>query len=121
MNCKSCGRPIEESAELAEGVFEGMHWLCFHLAFEHPGDPDKRCLDPSCHLRRKDADVQLGMARSLHEEESRATELLRGKVVRHIRRFRNKELLVEFTDGSRLFVDHSRDELELSITTEGGS
>ncbi|EGG92890.1 hypothetical protein IMCC1989_2280 [gamma proteobacterium IMCC1989] len=29
-------------------VFEKMHWLCFHLEFEHEGDPDKACDDPSC-------------------------------------------------------------------------
>jgi hypothetical protein len=29
-------------------VFEQMHWLCFHLEFEHPGDPDLPCTDPSC-------------------------------------------------------------------------
>ena len=27
-----------------------MHWLCFHLEFEHPGDPDVACSDPSCHV-----------------------------------------------------------------------
>jgi hypothetical protein len=25
-----------------------MHWLCFHLEFEHDGDPDVACADPSC-------------------------------------------------------------------------
>ena len=29
-------------------VFERMHWLCFHLEFEHNGDPDAPCHDPSC-------------------------------------------------------------------------
>ena len=29
-------------------VFERMHWLCFHLEFEHAGDPDAPCGDPSC-------------------------------------------------------------------------
>jgi hypothetical protein len=29
-------------------VFEKMHWLCFHLEFEHKGDPDAPCSDPSC-------------------------------------------------------------------------
>lgn len=32
----------------AYDVFEGMHWLCFHLEFEHGGDPDKACADPAC-------------------------------------------------------------------------
>jgi hypothetical protein len=29
-----------------------MHWLCFHLEFEHQGDPDSPCADPSCPWRR---------------------------------------------------------------------
>ena len=29
-------------------LFEQMHWLCFHLEFEHEGDPDMACGDPSC-------------------------------------------------------------------------
>jgi hypothetical protein len=35
-------------------VFERMHWLCFHIMFEHDGDPDEPCEDPSCprlHIR----------------------------------------------------------------------
>ena len=32
-------------------VFEQMHWLCFHIMFEHFGDPDEPCEDPSCPWR----------------------------------------------------------------------
>jgi hypothetical protein len=52
----------------------------------------------------------------LCEEELRATQLLGGKTVARIRRHRPTELLVEFTDGTRLFVDVAGDVLELSIT-----
>lgn len=45
--CVRCGKPVEENADQYE-VFEKMHWLCFHLEFEHEGDPDKACGDPSC-------------------------------------------------------------------------
>lgn len=45
--CVRCGRPVAANAELYE-VFERMHWLCFHLEFEHAGDPDVACGDPSC-------------------------------------------------------------------------
>jgi hypothetical protein len=38
--------------DLAAELFEGMHWLCFHLEFEHPGDPDAPCTDPTCHVIR---------------------------------------------------------------------
>jgi hypothetical protein len=42
--CRRCGLRIEFNAETAD-VFEGMHWLCFHLEFEHDADPDVRCSD----------------------------------------------------------------------------
>ncbi len=29
-------------------VFERMHWICFHLEFEHDSDPDVPCDDPTC-------------------------------------------------------------------------
>jgi len=28
-----------------------MHWLCFHLEFEHSTDPDEACEDASCPWR----------------------------------------------------------------------
>ena len=46
--CPRCGRPIEVNRDLADELFEGMHWLCFHLEFEHPGDPDAPCAAPGC-------------------------------------------------------------------------
>lgn len=45
--CKRCGRPVIRSKDSYD-VFEGMHWLCFHLEFEHDGDPDDPCKDISC-------------------------------------------------------------------------
>ena len=45
--CRRCSRPVEVYADQYD-VFEGMHWLCFHLEFEHDGDPDKACGDPGC-------------------------------------------------------------------------
>ena len=43
--CTRCSKPVHRPDA---DVFEGMHWLCFHLEFEHEGDPDKICADPSC-------------------------------------------------------------------------
>ena len=37
-----------KNVALAPDVFEGMHWLCFHLEYEHAADPDVPCEDPSC-------------------------------------------------------------------------
>jgi hypothetical protein len=52
--CVACGRPVNANKKYYE-VHEQMHWLCFHLLFEHQGDPDEACDDPSCPWRRIDA------------------------------------------------------------------
>lgn len=52
----------------------------------------------------------------LENEAERASEMLRGKVVARVIRNRPTEVLLEFTDGTRLFVDRAADALELSIT-----
>jgi hypothetical protein len=55
---------------------------------------------------------------TLDEEGERATAMLLGKVVKRIARFREREVLIEFEDGARLFVD-SATPLELSIEGAG--
>ena len=45
--CKRCGQPVTVNADSYD-AFEQMHWLCFHLEYEHEGDPDTACGDPSC-------------------------------------------------------------------------
>ena len=54
--------------------------------------------------------------RNLKEESKKATELLEGRKVQVIVRHKPSEVLIQFTDGSRLFIDISNEELELSIT-----
>jgi hypothetical protein len=56
----------------------------------------------------------------LEEEARSATQILAGKSVRQLWRHRSSEVAIEFTDGSRLFVDATGEVLELSIT-EGSS
>jgi hypothetical protein len=56
---------------------------------------------------------------TLEEEAKRATELLDGKVVETVWRHRPEEIVVQFTDGSRLFANVNGTSLELSVT--GGS
>ena len=51
----------------------------------------------------------------LAREAEKATELLGGLTVRVVKRHRPSELLIEFTDGTRLFVN-AEGEVELSIT-----
>ena len=54
----------------------------------------------------------------LNQEGERTNEMLKGKVVSKVMRERAKEICIEFTDGTRLFVDHQLDNLEISITGE---
>ena len=59
------------------------------------------------------------MKRSIEElaqESARATDMLLGKTVARLVRHQNTEVLVEFSDGTRLFVDYRDGGLELSIT-----
>ena len=46
-NCVRCGLPVKVHRDDYH-TFEKMHWLCFHLEFEHEGDPDEPCQDPGC-------------------------------------------------------------------------
>ncbi|WP_187805597.1 hypothetical protein [Aquipseudomonas alcaligenes] len=53
---------------------------------------------------------------NLKEESIKATELLKGRKVQAVVRHTPSEVLIQFTDGTRLFIDVSNEELELSIT-----
>lgn len=54
---------------------------------------------------------------NLKNEAERVTELLHGKVVRAVWRHRAGEVGLEFTDGTRFFVDAlSSGGLDLSVT-----
>ena len=52
----------------------------------------------------------------LEDEAAALTKLLAGKSVRDVRRLRIAELLIEFTDGTRLFIDAKSDGIECSVT-----
>jgi hypothetical protein len=45
--CVRRGKPVTVNTDNYD-LFEGMHWLCFHLEFEYQGDPDTRCTDFAC-------------------------------------------------------------------------
>jgi hypothetical protein len=53
---------------------------------------------------------------TLKDEAARAAKLLAGKVVSSVKRPTEQTLLVEFKDGTRLFVDTVAGRLELSVT-----
>ena len=48
LDCARCRRPIVADPAASRDLLEGMHWLCFHLEFEHDGDPDLPCSDTGC-------------------------------------------------------------------------
>jgi hypothetical protein len=45
--CVGCRQPVEVYPELYDAHSQ-MHLLCFHLAYEHEGDPDAPCSDSGC-------------------------------------------------------------------------
>lgn len=53
---------------------------------------------------------------TLDEEAAEAERLLSGKSVSRVWRHRGSEVVLEFSDGTRLFVDGGRAPLELSVT-----
>lgn len=53
---------------------------------------------------------------ALAREAKKATKFLLGKSVSRIWRHRPSEIVIEFKDGVRLFVDKNKFGLELSIT-----
>ena len=52
---------------------------------------------------------------SLEEEAAKMSDMLRGKIVKAIKRHRTKEVMIEFSDGTRLFVDRTAEGLDFSI------
>jgi len=48
--------------------------------------------------------------------KKKQTAHLAGKIVQTVWRHRSSELVIQFTDGSRIFADVKEDALELSIT-----
>ena len=52
----------------------------------------------------------------LHKEAAPATAMLQGKTVARVMRNRPGEVVIEFQDGTRVFIDRSETGVELSIT-----
>ncbi len=52
LTCRRCGKPVVVNAANYK-TFEGMHWVCFHLEYEHVNhDPDEPCEDPGCFWKK---------------------------------------------------------------------
>jgi hypothetical protein len=76
--CTRCGKPVIKSYDDYE-LFEGRHWLCFHLEFEHNADPDEKCTDPGClwwHI-----EVYQKKLRELGQDPEQALEEAIGKLI----------------------------------------
>jgi hypothetical protein len=66
--CARCGRPVVVSREWYE-VFERMHYLCFHLEFEHGDhDADEGCGVPGCPMAATHANYLGDVGRELREQ-----------------------------------------------------
>lgn len=79
--CRRCGRVIEVDLAMSVGALEGMHWLCFHLEYEHDTDPDLPCTDfAGCpwwtirHYERRLRELGLDPRRVLFEEMEREVD-----------------------------------------------
>jgi hypothetical protein len=55
------------------------------------------------------------MTSDLEHEGRRLTELLAGKIVKTVRRHRGTEVMLEFIDGTGVFVDKASNALEISV------
>ena len=74
--CQRCRRAVVVNAAMYD-VFERMHWSCFHYEFEHEGDPDAACGDPSCPARSFDSSPPPTWTEQLHgTPERRAVYLV---------------------------------------------
>ena len=51
----------------------------------------------------------------LEDEAAKLTDLLRGKIVKVVRRHRSREVAIAFEDGTCLFVDNISDGLDFSV------
>ncbi len=67
-------------------------------------------------MRETSAVYDKDAKKQLAKEEERATKLLKGKVVRKIRRDRKEEVVIDFEDGTKFSFDWRENELDLSIT-----
>jgi hypothetical protein len=56
------------------------------------------------------------MKTTLQKEGEKATALLKDKVVYQVIRHRTNEVCIEFTDGTRLFIDTLTGTIDISIT-----
>jgi hypothetical protein len=56
------------------------------------------------------------MTSDLDREGQRLTELLAGKTIKIAKRHRETEIMLEFLDGARLFVNCAQNAMEISVT-----
>ncbi len=67
-------------------------------------------------MRETSAVYDKNPKKQLKKEEERATKLLKGKIIKKIRRDRKEEVVIDFEDGTRCSFDWRENEFDLSIT-----
>jgi hypothetical protein len=66
--CVRCNLPVSVNREMYD-VFERMHYLCFHMEFEHgDADPDEGCGVPGCPVAASHANYLTDVATELREQ-----------------------------------------------------
>jgi hypothetical protein len=89
------------------------HWRSKHAAVQ----PYEEFFSSLCAEHREYKAPLVAIAEvDLSREAQSVTRLLAGKIVRQIWRHRAGEVGIEFTDGTRIFIDRAEEGLELSIT-----
>ena len=109
-------RDIEDAFILAENYArdpEGREMIAERYAFR-----EKRLRPVSRRTFQTDLRGSNTPEPSLKEQSRRGTKMLKDKTVRRLVRHRRGELHLEFTDGTRLFVDATAIGLDLSITSD---
>jgi hypothetical protein len=75
--CVRCGRPVLVNREWYD-VFERMHFLCFHMEFEHGDhDPDQGCDVPGCPVAETHANYLRDVGAELRDQALAARKYAR--------------------------------------------
>lgn len=75
--CVRCGRPVLVNRDSYD-VFERMHFLCFHLEFEHGDyDPDQGCDVPGCPVAETHANYLRDVGAELRDQALAARKYAR--------------------------------------------
>lgn len=113
--CKRCNNPVKNRKDYE--IFEGMHWLCFHLEYEHGEyDVDEPCDDPSCpwnRIKGRDKEILHQNSNLILESENKMFKIY----------FTIKEIQKQFLPSVRLNIfikdpHHRLDDFEIWLEAD---